>query len=309
MKRQFARMLTIGAVLTLALAACSPMAVPAPTQPPPQAEATLAPADITVTMVGGTCNLEGTRQVYPDTFRIALVGGDQSVGFYGLAVVSLADGKTLADLEGAGPAQPPWVRLLTDFSTAPGQRTVQSVKVDANPVFVVCFTSPPDKAVGALGPIEIALPQAAATKAPTPEPTATLPRATATQAPTPKPTATLPPADITARISGTGCKLDAPKPTYPATFTIALVGEANKAGYAYGLTVISLAEGKTLEDLKQSKGTTPPVWVTVEGAIGGDPGLTTQATVTVSKGPIYMVCWISPPDRVIGRLGPVEIAK
>jgi hypothetical protein len=305
MKRQFARMLTIGAVLTLALAACSPMAVPAPTQPPPQAEAILAPADITVTMVGGTCKLEGTKQVYPDTFRIALVGGDLSVEFYGLAVVSLADGKTLADLEGAGPAQPPWVRMLTDFNTAPGQRTVQSVTVDANPVFLVCFTSPPEKAIGRLGPIEIALPQDTATQAPT----ATLPQPTVAQARPLEPTATLPPADISVRISGTGCKLEAPKPAYPATFTIALVGEANKAGYSYGLTVISLAEGKTLEDLKRAKGTTPPAWVTVEGAIGGDPGVTTQAAVTVSKGPIYMVCWISPQDRVIGRLGPVEIAK
>jgi hypothetical protein len=308
MKRQLARLLVIVAAMTLALAGCAPLAAPAPTQPS-FPEATPTPADITVTMVGGTCKLEGTKQVYPDTFSIALVGGDRSVEFYGLAVVSLDEGKTLADLEGAGPAQPPWVRLLTDFSTAPGQRTVQSVKVDANPVFVVCFTSPPDKEIGALGPIEIALPQASATQAPTPEPTAALPQATATQAPTPKPTATLPPADIIVRISATGCKLEAPKPPYPATFTLALVGEANKAGYSYGLTVISLAEGKTLEDLRQIKGTSPPPWVSVEGAIGGDPGVTTQATVTVSKGPIYMVCWAQPPLRAIGRLGPVEIAK
>jgi hypothetical protein len=308
MKRQFARLLVIVAALTLALAGCAPLAAPAPIQSS-LPEATLTPADITVTMIGGTCKLEGAQQVYPDTFSIALVGGDQSVAVYSLALVSLAEGKTLADLQGPGTAQPPWVRLLTDFSTAPGQRTVQSVKVDANPVFLVCFTSPPDKAVGALGPIEIALPQAPATQAPTPEPTATLPQATATQAPTPKSTPALPPADITVRISATGCKLEAPKSAYPVTFTIALLGEANKAGYSYGLTVISLAEGKTLEDLRQSKGTSPPPWVTVEGAIGGDPGVTTQATVTVSKGPIYMVCWTQPPERVIGRLGPVEIAK
>jgi hypothetical protein len=298
MKRQFISLIVIATALLLATAGCSPVA-PLPTAPPPQIEATPMPAatlsraDISVTMVAGTCKLEGTREVYPDTFSIAFVGGDQSSPLYGLAVVSLTDGKTLTDLQQwPSAAQPPWVRLLSDGSVLPETRVVWSVHASENPVFIVCFTSPPDKKVAVLGPIEIALLQAKAT-----------------QTPTPRPTAALPPADIAVRISGDGCKLEAPKPVYPATFTIALVGEANKAGYSYGLTVISLAEGKTLEDLKQTKGTSPPAWVTVEGAIGGDPGVTTQATVTVSKGPIYMVCWTQPPERAIGRLGPVEIAK
>jgi hypothetical protein len=37
------------------------------------------------------------------------------------------------------------------------------------------------------------------------------------------------------------------------------------------------------------------------------PGSSKSHILTVEKGPLYAVCWSSPPDRVIRGIGPVDV--
>jgi hypothetical protein len=40
-----------------------------------------------------------------------------------------------------------------------------------------------------------------------------------------------------------------------------------------------------------------------------ESGKSATYTFTVEKGPVYLICWSSPPDLPIGNAGPIEVKE
>ena len=132
----------------------------------------------------------------------------------------------------------------------------------------------------------------------------------------PTATAALPPA-FTVTIMGTKCTLDGPMTVPFGKFTIKLVIEKQKISeMGYGLVTID--EGKTLEDLK----TVPaaqPAWV---HRLAGEHKFegTSSRVFNLAKmpafykgEPFYVVCFWTDPElsirQNIGAFGPIEVMK
>jgi hypothetical protein len=245
-------------------------------------------------MDGKTCKIENQQPTYPDKFTVALAGGDKASPPAGLAVVSLAKGKTLFDLNQWEEATlPPWAKAEATLDARPGARAQGTVDVQSDTLFVLCYMGDPKAPAGVLGPIKVMLP--AGKVPPTP-----------TVAPAP----TLPPSDMTVKITNGTCELQSPNKSYPAKFTVTYVG-GDKPNTEWGLTFISMPPGKTLQDLTGTA-TGQPSWVTVEGSIGTSTGVSTRDTISVKANPIYVICFeVNGQGGLtrIGRFGPIEIAK
>ncbi len=117
--------------------------------------ATRSALEMTVTFVGPQCTYDGPAKVPAGRITVNW-DTDKSHETFGLAVLTLNKGKTLADLA-AWPStnQPPWTTLVAFRDTGPGSRSKEDIDVSEGPIFLVCFTASPEKKMGVLGPIEV----------------------------------------------------------------------------------------------------------------------------------------------------------
>lgn len=124
------------------------------------------------------------------------------------------------------------------------------------------------------------------------------------------------PPEVTLTFSGDACTYSGPK-SLPAKFDINIVVEG-QGKTKYGFVVVTLKEGKTIEDLQAWPSTDPPGWlknilidtgpVFVEsGSMKQNVDLWVNAAYTGN--PIYFACLADGPERKIGALGPIEITK
>jgi hypothetical protein len=77
----------------------------------------------------------------------------------------------------------------------------------------------------------------------------------------------------------------------------------------YALSLFNLDPGKDFLDLMASTHGLPPPWADILLLEELDPGARDTFTVTVEKGPVYVICWSKPPDLPISALGPFEVKE
>ena len=120
------------------------------------------------------------------------------------------------------------------------------------------------------------------------------------------------PPEVTLTFSGDTCTYGGPK-SVPDKFNINIVVEG-QGNTKYGYVLVTLDEGKTIEDLQAWSSSDPPEWLKDQlretGPVFG-PGNTKQnldwSSYESVVTPIYFVCFGD--DRKIGALGPIEITK
>ena len=136
-----------------------------------------------------------------------------------------------------------------------------------------------------------------------PAPTSIPPAPTATPVPsTPAPVI----ADMTITFDGNECTYDGPQSVPAGKITVDMVFK-NKEHDRFALVIATLDEGKTFEDLDQWPTTDPPPWLTIVDGWETPPDSTKQVTAQIANGPLYFVCFYSPPDTKYGTLGPVAV--
>jgi pyrimidine-specific ribonucleoside hydrolase len=120
------------------------------TEPTPNAVAKMA-----VRMEGDQCAYNGPQEI--EVGQIAMDWNvDEVHDKYGLVVATLDKGKTFADLDAWPSAdQPPWLQVVAYAEANPGSHSTVTADVEEGPIYLVCFTAPPDKKMGVLGPIEV----------------------------------------------------------------------------------------------------------------------------------------------------------
>ena len=125
--------------------------------------------------------------------------------------------------------------------------------------------------------------------------------------PTPVPSTPTPvTADMTITFDGNGCTYDGPQSVPAGKITVDMVFK-NKEHDKFALVIATLNEGKAFEDLDQWPTTDPPPWLTIVDGWETPPDSTKQVTAQIANGPLYFVCFYSPPDTKYGTLGPVAV--
>jgi ketosteroid isomerase-like protein len=141
-----------------ALAKFKPALAAAMPPEPTAAPANDAPvSEITVNFADGTCNYAGPLLLKTGEINVNINSTDKFPKTYGLTFFSLNKGKDLLDLMAATPlATPPsWSKMLTIWEFASGDSKTVSFTAQTGPLYLVCWSKPPDLAIGNVGPFEV----------------------------------------------------------------------------------------------------------------------------------------------------------
>ncbi len=114
--------------------------------------------------------------------------------------------------------------------------------------------------------------------------------------------------DMTVTFSGDKCTYEGPSKVFSGKITIAL-NAAEKGFRVYGLWIVILNSGKTMEDVKNWKSLDQPPWVTYVSDQDVFPGHPTTMSVLVTKGPLALVCFGREPVTYVGWWGPIEVVE
>lgn len=125
--------------------------------------------------------------------------------------------------------------------------------------------------------------------------------------PTATPSSDAPVSEMTVTIADGTCTTDGPAALHAGEVTFTLnVEDQEKSLYA--LTLFNLDPGKDILDLMASTiGTTPPDWADTLLMEELGPGMNETYSITLEKGPLYVVCWSQPPALPIGNAGPIDV--
>jgi len=114
-------------------------------------------ADITVTIEGNRCRYDGPMTVKPGEIKAAMDVKDLDKETYAVTFFNLDEGKTFDDLMAATQGfQPAWAHMIGESEAGlPGKRNTFLFLAKQGPLYVVCWSKPPDMAIGGLGPIAV----------------------------------------------------------------------------------------------------------------------------------------------------------
>jgi hypothetical protein len=147
-----------GTITEEALARFKPAFAEAMPPEPPAAPSSETPvSELTVTISGGTCTYDGPMTLQAGEIQVTMDVQDQDKTLYALTFFSLDPDKDVLDLmastPGAGP--PPWADMISIHTLGAGESATYSFTAEEGPVYLVCWSQPPDLAIGAVGPFEV----------------------------------------------------------------------------------------------------------------------------------------------------------
>jgi ketosteroid isomerase-like protein len=134
-----------------ALAAVMP---PEPTAPP----STDTPvSEINVVISKDTCSYDGTLVLKAGEIKVNVDAKGEDKKAYGLTFFKLDSGKDLVDLMATTPlpSPPSWSNMLTLWEVGPGTSGTYNFTAVEGPLYLVCWSKPPDLAIGNVGPFEV----------------------------------------------------------------------------------------------------------------------------------------------------------
>ncbi|MDH4135585.1 MAG: nuclear transport factor 2 family protein [Anaerolineae bacterium] len=153
------KIVTYGSTITEeALAKFKPaLAAVMPPEPPAAPSSENPVSEMTVTIAGETCTYDGPMTLQAGEIKVTMDVKDQDKELYALTFFNLDPDKDFTDLmastAGAGP--PPWSDMLLFEELGPGKSETYSFTVEEGPVYLICWSKPPDLPIGAVGPFEV----------------------------------------------------------------------------------------------------------------------------------------------------------
>lgn len=123
----------------------------------PAAPSTEQPvSDMAVTIAGGTCSIEHPAPLQAGKIKVTLNIKDQNKDRYALTLFNLEEGKDFLDLMASTVGMPPsWADILLMEELEPGKSATYTFTVEKGPVYMICWSKPPDLPIGNAGPIEV----------------------------------------------------------------------------------------------------------------------------------------------------------
>jgi hypothetical protein len=258
-----------------------------PPEPPTAPSSENPVSELTVTISGGTCIYDGPMALQAGEIRVTMDVRDQDKTLYALTFFNLDPDKDFADLMASTVRfdPPPWADMVSIHTLGAGKSATYSFTAEEGPVYLVCWSQPPDLPIGAVGPFTV-------------NPFAS----------PPSPSSEGPVSEMTITISEGACTYDGPMTLQAGEITVtADVKDVDKEEYL--LTFINLLDpDKTFADLMAAtSGDAPPDWVDTISEKHLSPGESQTYSFTLEAGPVYLICWSTPPERTIGKKGPFEV--
>ncbi len=153
-------------IILLVTASCSPKANPNPTSvaenEAPTKHTLGYGSSLMVTFSDGNkCSLEGAASVKAGSLLYEIYVDAQERPTYWLALVTLDEGKTLADLEAIPEdviSQPDFAQLIVATFEGRGSHSTILANVEEGPLYFVCFAGDRygvGRKIGALGPVAV----------------------------------------------------------------------------------------------------------------------------------------------------------
>jgi hypothetical protein len=114
-------------------------------------------SEINVIIKEDTCSYKGSMVLQAGAIKVNVdaTGEDEKVS--GLTFFSLEPGKDILDLMAATPlpSPPSWSKMLTLWEVSPGESKTFTFGADKGSLYLVCWSKPPELAVGNVGPFEV----------------------------------------------------------------------------------------------------------------------------------------------------------
>jgi hypothetical protein len=114
-------------------------------------------SEINVIFSDGTCNYNGALVLKAGPVNVNVDATGENKKPYGLTFFSLDTGKDIVDLMATTPlpSPPSWSNMLTLWEVNPGASKTFTFEADEGTLYLVCWSKPPDLAVGNVGPFEV----------------------------------------------------------------------------------------------------------------------------------------------------------
>jgi hypothetical protein len=124
----------------------------------PAVPSTEQPAsDLTITISDGTCTYEGSMNLKAGQINVTVNVHDQDKTDYAITFFTLDLGKDILDLMAATvqPEPPSWSNMFSIVEVGPGTSKSYSFTAEEGPIYMICWSKPPDLPIGNAGPIEV----------------------------------------------------------------------------------------------------------------------------------------------------------
>jgi len=113
-------------------------------------------SEMTVTIAGGTCTTDSAVNLQAGEIKVTLKVEDTDNSRYALTLFNLDPGKDFLDLMVATVGMPPsWGDMLLETELGPGQSNTYTVKLEKGPLYMICWSQPPDLPIGNAGPFAV----------------------------------------------------------------------------------------------------------------------------------------------------------
>jgi hypothetical protein len=111
---------------------------------------------MTVTIAGGTCTTDSPLTLQAGEITVTLNVEDQDKALYALTLFNLDPGKEFVDLMASTVGMPPdWLDMLVFRQINPGKSDTFTFNLEKGPVYLVCWSQPPDLPIGNAGPFAV----------------------------------------------------------------------------------------------------------------------------------------------------------
>ncbi len=126
---------------------------PEPTAVPPSDTPV---SEMTVTIANGTCTTDGPPALLAGEVTVTLNVEDQDRSLYALTLFNLDPGKDILDLMASTVGAPPtWADILLMEELGPGKSETYTFTLEKGPVYLVCWSQPPELPIGNAGPFDL----------------------------------------------------------------------------------------------------------------------------------------------------------
>jgi ketosteroid isomerase-like protein len=127
-----------------------------PPEEPPAPSSGSPVSELAVTIANGTCTTDNPDALQAGEVTFSFEVLDQANSLYALSLFTLDEGKDLTDLMASTTGMPPtWADMLLLEELKPGKSKSYTLTLEQGPLYVVCWSQPPDLAIGNAGPIEV----------------------------------------------------------------------------------------------------------------------------------------------------------
>ena len=114
-------------------------------------------SEMTVTFEKGACNTSTPMALQAGEVTVNVYVKDQNSEKYALTYFTLDQDKDILDLMASTimPAPPSWSNMFSFDELDPGESKTYSINIEEGPVYLICWSKPPDLPIGNAGPIDV----------------------------------------------------------------------------------------------------------------------------------------------------------